>query len=276
MRFRKLKMLPKSRRHGPREKPGIHIYILPNLLTTGNLFFGFYSIVHSLKGQYLLAAYAIVAAAVFDVLDGRVARLTHATSKFGVEYDSMSDLISFGMAPSLLLYKWSLEPFGRIGWLACFLFLACGAMRLARFNVQVGKVEKKYFQGLPIPMAAGIVATSVMAANDLGLDATKNIFILAMTFLLGITMVSNFRYHSFKELDLKERKPFFMLIVALCVIVWVASKPEVNLFILFISYTLLGALFGIFGPARRKVQQIIIPEKYDLSKTKEQENEKSH
>lgn len=238
---------------------GVHIYILPNLLTTGNMFFGFYSMIFSLNGDFLMASYSIVGAAVFDVLDGRVARLTHSTSKFGVEYDSLSDLISFGVAPSILMYKWALEPFGRLGWLACFMYMACGALRLARFNVQVGKVEKRYFQGLPIPMAAGIVSTSVMAANELGVTAYKNHLALAMTFLLAVVMVSNFRYRSFKDLDFRERKPFFTLFIGLCVLIWVALKPEVNLFLAFITYALLGAIFGVFAPARRRISKIAVP-----------------
>src|ERR1700733_9449296 len=151
-------------------QPGIHIYVLPNLFTTGNMFFGFLSMIQSLEGHFVIAAYCIVAAAVFDTLDGRVARMTHATSKFGMEYDSLSDLVSFGVAPAILLYLWALKPFDRIGWLASFMYMACGALRLARFNVQAQSVEKKYFQGLPIPMAAGIVATSVTAALQTGID----------------------------------------------------------------------------------------------------------
>src|SRR5471030_2470512 len=165
----------------PKIKRKMPVYILPNLLTTGNMFFGFYSMIQSLSGNFTMAAYAIIWAAVFDTLDGRVARLTRSTSKFGMEYDSLSDLVSFGVAPAILLYQWALKPFDRLGWLACFLFLACGALRLARFNVQVASIEKKYFQGLPIPMAAGIVATSVMAADHAGINPQKNIFALAMT-----------------------------------------------------------------------------------------------
>jgi CDP-diacylglycerol--serine O-phosphatidyltransferase len=235
--------------------PRIHVYILPNIFTTGNMFFGFLSIIHSLKADFLFAAYAIVGAAVFDTLDGRVARLTQGTSRFGMEYDSLSDLISFGVAPAILLYLWALEPFERLGWLACFTFMACGALRLARFNVQATSVEKKYFQGLPIPMAAGIVATSVPAAIQAGIEPQKNTLILAMTFLLGFVMVSSFRYRSFKELDFKERKPFFTLIIGLCVMVFIALKPEVHLFIAFITYAILGAVLGILSPARRKISQ---------------------
>ncbi|MBK9324095.1 MAG: CDP-diacylglycerol--serine O-phosphatidyltransferase [Bdellovibrionaceae bacterium] len=224
----------------------MYIYVLPNLMTTGNLFFGFFAIIQALKAQFIIAAYAIVAAAVFDLLDGRLARLTRSTSKFGAEYDSLCDLVSFGVAPGLMLFQWALHPFGRLGWVACFLFVTCGALRLARFNVQSTRVEKNYFQGLPIPMAAGIVASSILAFHDLELEALGNVALLAMTALLAIVMVSNFRYRSFKDLDLKERLPFRYLILGVGVIVVVALRPEVMLFVLFIGYAILGAVFGVF------------------------------
>ncbi len=178
-------------------------------------------------------------------MDGRLARLTRSTSKFGAEYDSLCDVISFGMAPAILLYLWALEPFGRMGWLAAFMYLACGALRLARFNVQVGIVEKNYFQGLPIPMAGGIVASSVLAFKDLGLEAQHNWGLLFMCLLLAFVMVSNFRYRSFKDLDLKERLPFRYLVLGVAVLAIVAYWPEVMLFFLFLTYAILGAIFGI-------------------------------
>jgi CDP-diacylglycerol--serine O-phosphatidyltransferase len=233
-----------------RKKVSMHIYVLPNLLTTANMFFGFYAIIYAIKGQYLMAAYAIVAAAVFDLLDGRVARLTRSTSKFGAEYDSLCDLVSFGMAPGLLLYLWALQPFGRIGWLASFVFTACGALRLARFNVQAHIVEKNYFQGLPIPMAAGIVAGSVLAWNDLGLIASESLWLLCMTFLLAFVMVSNFRYRSFKDLDLRHRLPFRYLVLGLAIFAVVAWWPEVMIFMLFLTYAVLGAIFGLLKLGR--------------------------
>lgn len=240
----------------PKRKLSMHIYILPNLMTTGNLFCGYYAIISSIKGQFIYAAYAIVAAAVFDLLDGRLARLTHATSKFGAEYDSLCDLCSFGMAPGILLFQWALHPFERFGWLACFLYVTCGALRLARFNVQANVIEKSYFQGLPIPMAAGIVASSVLAFEDLQLEANGNLGLLIMTFLLAFVMVSTFRYRSFKDLDLKERHPFRYLVVGVALLTVVALRPEVNLFILFLTYAVLGALFGIFrwGKSARKIK----------------------
>jgi len=238
------------------KKLAIYIYVLPNLMTTGNLFCGFFAIIQALKGNFLFAAYAIVVAAVFDLLDGRLARLTRSTSKFGAEYDSLCDLVSFGVAPGIVLFQWALNPFGRLGWVACFLFVTCGALRLARFNVQANIVEKNYFQGLPIPMAAGIVASSILAFSDLELEASANPGLLIMTILLALVMVSNFRYRSFKDLDLKERMPFRYLLLGVGVIVVVALRPEVMLFVLFIGYAILGAVFGVFklGKNVRKIR----------------------
>lgn len=241
---------PKKRLRRLRMRPGMHIYILPNLITTMNLFMGFLAIIQAIQGQYVFAAYAIVGAAVFDQLDGRVARMTHSQSKFGAELDSLCDLVSFGAAPGILLFLWALQPFGRIGWLVSFLFCACGALRLARFNVQHEVVEKAYFQGLPIPMAAGIVASSVLAFTDLGWDPQHSYILLTMTALLAFVMVSTFRYRSFKDIDLKGRLPFKYLIVGVLIIVGVAVRPEVMLFVVFMTYATLGAIFGILGWGR--------------------------
>lgn len=238
---------PRRRIRRLRMRPGMHIYVLPNLITTMNLLSGFIAIVYAIKGDYMFAAYAIVAAAVFDALDGRVARMTHSMSKFGAEYDSLCDLVSFGVAPSLLLFLWALQPFGRLGWLVSFLFTACGALRLARFNVQANIVEKAFFQGLPIPMAAGIVASSVLAFTDLQWEPKGSYLLLFMTALCAFVMVSTFRYRSFKDLDLKQRLPFWYLPIALAVVVVVALHPEVMLFVLFMTYAVLGAIFGILG-----------------------------
>lgn len=228
-----------------RNKININIYILPNLLTTANMFFGFFAIIYSIKGEFTMSAYAIVAAAIFDLLDGRVARMTQSTSPFGAQYDSLTDIISFGMAPSVLLFLWSLQPFGRIGWLASFFYVACSGLRLAKFNVQKEVADPAFFQGLPTPMAAGIVASSVLAFIELGLDANKSILLLVMTFLLGFFMVSQFNYRSFKDIDLKKRLPFKYLVVGVFLFAIISIKPEVTLFFVFLTYALLGAISGI-------------------------------
>ena len=234
-----------------RQRMGMHIYVLPNLITTLNMFFGFFALIYAIRGEYVWSAYAIVGAAVFDLLDGRVARMTHSTSKFGAEYDSLCDLVSFGVAPGVLLYLWALQPFGRLGWLVSFLFTACGALRLARFNVQANIVEKAYFQGLPIPMAAGIVASSVLAWNDLGWDPQQSVLLLSMTIILAFVMVSTFRYRSFKDLDLRERLPFWYLVLGVGAFIVIAIRPEVMLFVLFMTYALFGAVFGVLGWGRK-------------------------
>lgn len=239
----------KTQRHKHRrpfkERMQNRIYVLPSLLTTGNLFFGFMSVVHSIRGNYMYAAYAIVAAAVFDLLDGRVARLTHSTSKFGAEYDSLCDLVSFGMAPGILVYLWALHPYGRFGWIAAFLFVACGALRLARFNVQSDVYGSNHFQGLPIPMAAGIISSAVLCYNKLGWEAEKSELLLGLTTLLALVMVSNFPYRSFKDIDFK-RHGFNYLVIGTFVIAAIAYNPQVMLFVLFAGYAVLGAILGIF------------------------------
>lgn len=258
-----------------RQRMGMHIYVLPNLITTLNMFFGFFALIYAIRQEYKWAAYAIVGAAVFDLLDGRVARMTRSTSKFGAEYDSLCDVISFGVAPGVLLYLWALQPFGRIGWLVSFLYTACGALRLARFNVQANIVEKNYFQGLPIPMAAGIVASSVLAWDDLGWDPQQSYMLLSMTVLLAFVMVSTFRYRSFKDLDLRERLPFWYLVIGVGVFAVIAIRPEVMLFVLFMTYAALGAVFGILGwgrtPKLRKQPSVAI-EGDDMHEVVESEN----
>ncbi len=261
------------------KKLGMYIYILPNMMTTANLFCGFYSLIFSIQGEYKNAAIAVVVAAIFDLLDGRLARLTHATSKFGAEYDSLCDLVSFGIAPAFLMYLWALQPLGRVGMMASFLFAACGALRLARFNVQVGVVEKNFFQGLPIPMAAGIVASSFIAFNDLGWDAEewRGWLLFSMVVLLAIVMVSNFRYRSFKDLDLKERLPFKYLILGVVILVIVALHPEVMLFVMFLTYATLGAVFGVLriGKKQRQIRaSVYAPEptlEHDLQEEQDDE-----
>ncbi|HEY5594245.1 MAG TPA: CDP-diacylglycerol--serine O-phosphatidyltransferase, partial [Nitrospiria bacterium] len=182
------------------------IYLIPNLLTTGNLFSGYYAIIAVFNANYLYAAMAILLAMAFDVLDGKSARLTKSTSRFGVEYDSLADLVSFGVAPGLLIYSWALSSYGRIGWIAAFLYVVCGALRLARFNVQVGSVESKHFVGLPIPAAAGVIASLVVLDQHILQMGTeiKPLLILGFIYVLAFLMVSSFRYRSFKDFHLRD------------------------------------------------------------------------
>ena len=189
------------------------IYLLPNLFTTGALFAGYYSIIAGINGKFEIAAIVIFIAALLDGLDGRVARLTNTESEFGEQYDSLSDLISFGLAPSLLMYNWSLHSLGeihplmgKIGWLAAFIYAVCGALRLARFNVHIGSIDKNYFEGLPSPAAAALVCSFVWVAVDHGFTGESLQFIvLGLTLIAGLLMVSKFNYYSFKTLPLKRQ-----------------------------------------------------------------------
>ncbi len=261
-RPKRSKAVRKRRKLVHKDRLGVEIYVLPNLITTANMFFGFFAIIRAIRGEYTIAAYALVAAAVFDLLDGRVARLTKSESSFGAQYDSLCDLVSFGIAPGLLLFLWALQPYGRIGWLACFFYVACGALRLARFNVYENMKQmtdyknddedSAFFYGLPIPMAAGIVASAIIAFKDLGLEASKSPIILAATIIAGISMVSNFPYRSFKDVDLRKSLPFHYLVTGVGIMVFVAIKPEITLFILFVSYASLGLLSGFYMSLYRK------------------------
>lgn len=229
------------------------IYILPNTLTLCSMLLGFFSILSSLKGNYLHASWAIIFATVFDGLDGWVARLTHSTTKFGIELDSLSDLVAFGVAPAVMMYKWALVPFGRIGWAAAFLFLACGALRLARYNVQMGSAESKSFTGMPIPGAATIIATLVIFYYQMwGSMPEKNIFILFLTFFLAVLMVSTLRFHGMKELDFRKRKPFWILVAIVVVLSIILMHPPIALFLFAMIYLIGGIIENIILYYRKK------------------------
>jgi CDP-diacylglycerol--serine O-phosphatidyltransferase len=219
-------------------------YILPNLFTTANMFCGFFGMIASINGNFQVAAIAILASCLFDILDGKVARLVGATSRFGVEYDSLADLVAFGVGPAILMYLWALKPFGRLGWLAAFLFMACGALRLARFNVQVDSVSKKYFVGLPIPGAACMVATTVLFASQwqIAYIPEHSVLLLVTTYVLGFLMVSNIPYNSLKELEALRGKLLPTLFVVLVLITVVAAKPHMMLFSMFLTYVVSGPL----------------------------------
>jgi len=241
------------------------IYILPNLVTTGSLFAGFYSLVSTLNGNYSVAALWIFGSAVCDGLDGKVARLTGSTSKFGVEYDSLADLVAFGVTPALMVFAWALRPFGRLGWLAAFLFVACGALRLARFNVQVNTVESKRFVGLPIPAAACMVASTVLLFHHFDrlpqelFQAPfmfKRLAIITLIYLLAFLMVSNFRYYSFKDPALIKRQPFGFLLLAVILLIIVVAEPVVMTFVIMLCYVLSGPIgFILTWPRRRRLEK---------------------
>ena len=217
------------------------IYILPNLFTTGNLFCGFWAIISVFQEKFFYAAVAILLACVFDILDGKVARLSGATSKFGVQYDSLADLVSFGIAPALLAFSWALRPYGKFGWLAAFLFVVCGALRLARFNVQSSSGEAKYFKGLPIPAAASMIALTILLYLELIETVwVKDIAILAMIYILAFLMVSNIRYFSFKELNLAKRKPFSIFIFVILSMIVIIMHPVIVLFVFALGYVFSG------------------------------------
>ncbi|NVJ51481.1 MAG: CDP-diacylglycerol--serine O-phosphatidyltransferase [Gammaproteobacteria bacterium] len=230
-----------------KKAPARGIYLLPNLLTTAGLFAGFYAVVASMKGQFEPAAIAIFIAMIMDGLDGRVARMTGTQSNFGAEYDSMADIVSFGVAPSLVAYNWALVDQGKLGWLAAFVFVAGGALRLARFNTQLGTADKKYFQGLAIPSAAAILAGMVWLGVDLKIDGREyGFWISIITILLGLAMVSNLRYYSFKEVNWKGKVPFIAVLVMVLVIVLVAYQPPVVLFTVFGGYALSGPVLTLW------------------------------
>ena len=229
------------------------IYLLPNLFTTGAMFAGYYSIIASINGKYETAAIFIFIAALLDGLDGRVARLTNTQSDFGVQYDSLSDLVSFGLAPSILMFTWALQSLGeihpvmgKIGWLASFIYAVSAALRLARFNVQVEVIDKAYFQGLPSPAAAGLLASFVWAAEDLGLSTHDLRFVaLPLTVITGLLMVSRFRYYSFKTLPIKERVSFGWILLLVGIFVLLALDPPKVLFVTAFSYALSGPVLTL-------------------------------
>ena len=236
------------------------IYLLPNLFTTAALFSGFYAIIAATTDRFEAAAVAIFIGMILDGLDGRVARLTNTQSAFGAEYDSLSDLVCFGLAPALLMHEWSLYSLahlsgllGKLGWLAAFIYTAATALRLARFNTQVGKVDKAYFQGLASPAAAGVIAGFVWLSIGYQLDgSTLVVPAWIITVTMGALMVSKFRYHSFKDLDLKGRVPFFTILIMVMIFVLVSIDPPQILFLGFLGYAISGPIFTLIALRKRR------------------------
>jgi CDP-diacylglycerol--serine O-phosphatidyltransferase len=237
----------------PRMKQGI--LLVPSLLTTASVFAGFYALIAAVNGLAYRAGAAILLAMVFDALDGRVARYTRSASRFGLEYDALADLLSFGVAPGVLLYTWALQPHGRMGWLAVFLYVICGGLRLARFNAQNRPEKAGDFVGLPIPGAAGVVASTVMFFEEFPpRPAPPARGVALMAYCLAFLMVSNFRYRSFKRLQLRERRPFHLLVASVLLLVVVAAFPHLSLFVGLFAYALSGPAEGVWSLVRPGVR----------------------
>ncbi|NVK21649.1 MAG: CDP-diacylglycerol--serine O-phosphatidyltransferase [Kangiellaceae bacterium] len=223
------------------------IYLLPNLLTTAGLFAGFYAVIASMQGRFEHAAIAIFIAMIMDGLDGRIARITNTQSDFGAEYDSMADMVSFGIAPSLVVYNWALLDSGKLGWLAAFVYVVGAALRLARFNTQVGIADKRYFQGLASPSAAAILAGLVWLGTEYQWQIKPwSVYVAFLTMIVGLLMVSNFRYSSFKEVDWKGKIPFIGILIMVLIFVLIASEPPLVLFAGFAIYALSGPILTLW------------------------------
>lgn len=240
--------LPQKRSRG--------IYLLPNLFTTAALFSGFYAVLAAMNGKFEYAAIAIFVAMVMDGLDGRVARMTNTQTAFGAEYDSLSDMVAFGLAPSLVIYVWSLNHLGKLGWLAAFIYTAGAALRLARFNTQIGTADKRYFQGLPSPAAAAVLAGSVWVAVEYEVQGVDVSYLAGLiTLACGLLMVSNVRYNSFKEIDFRGKIPFMTVVVMMLVLAVVISQPSKVLFILFMVYAVSGPVLTLRYLHQRRAER---------------------
>ena len=248
--------LPPGGTEGGDREGSLHraIYLLPNALTTCGLFSGFYAIIATIDGQYQIAALCILIAHVFDGLDGRIARLTNTTSRFGIEYDSLSDVVAFGVAPGVLVYKWALEPWGPWGWLAASLYVVCGALRLARFNVQAETGSKPRFVGLPIPAAADTIASTVLLYYFFGGEGAthKHLILLVLIYALAALMISNVSYNSFKGIRFDPRQPFWILVALVVGMNYVIAEPQIVLFTAFLLYALSGPVTWVLGHRKRR------------------------
>jgi CDP-diacylglycerol--serine O-phosphatidyltransferase len=236
------------------------IYILPSIFTSLSLFCGFYSITASLGGNFLQASWALIIAAIFDAADGRIARLTRSVSKFGELYDSLVDMISFGATPAILVYTWVLQPFGRWGWLAAFLYIICVALRLARFNLQSSSSENKYFQGLPSPPSGVMLAATVILFSSFQFDEALTVVVPLITAVLALLMVSNLRYYSFKDVDFRKRRPFNVLVALILLLILFLAEPEILLFAGAALYILSGPVAFLFKARKKKMQKKILGE----------------
>ncbi len=235
------------------------IYLLPNLFTTAALFSGFYAIIAAMNGNFENAAIAVFIAMIADTLDGRVARMTNTQTAFGAEYDSLSDMVSFGIAPALMVYHWSLAHLGKLGWMAAFLYAAGTALRLARFNTQSHDTDKRYFQGLPCPAAAGVVVGCVWLGYVCDIQGILiSIPVSALTIIAAALMVSKIRYHSFKKIDLKGKVPFFVLLVPVLIIAAIAVDPPQMLFAIFFCYAISGPLLTLLELRKMRSKHLLL------------------
>lgn len=251
------------------------IYLLPNLLTTGAMFAGFYAVIAGMGGDFRSACVAILVAMFLDGLDGRVARMTNTQSAFGAEYDSLSDMVAFGVAPALICFSWSLSHLGKLGWTAAFIYVACAALRLARFNVQLGNADKRYFTGLASPSAAGLVVFMVWTFHEYQFDSDIVTAIPAalLTALAGILMVVNVPYYSFKDLD-RNRVPFVVMLAVILVIVIVAWDPPTVLWGMAIAYAASGPAMAIYNRRKRRRAQVQTSEEtHDVDQESQEEQD---
>jgi CDP-diacylglycerol--serine O-phosphatidyltransferase len=224
------------------------IYLLPNLLTLGALFAGFYAIIAGMSGNFNAAGWAILIASVMDGLDGRVARLTNTQSAFGAQFDSLADMVSFGVAPALIVFSFALSSLGNAGWAASFIYISCAALRLARFNVQLGTVDKRFFVGLQSPVAAGLVTFCVWVAAKYNIEPGMTVAVLTalLTALTGLLMVSNYRYYSFKEIHFKGTVPYVVFLTAVVLLVVIAQRPHEVLLTMCLFYVASGPLMALY------------------------------
>jgi CDP-diacylglycerol--serine O-phosphatidyltransferase len=243
------------------------------LFTTAGLFAGFFAIVAAMNNRFEAAAIAVFIAMLLDGLDGRVARMTNTQTDFGAEYDSLADMVSFGMAPALVMYQWALSGMGKLGWLAAFIYTASAALRLARFNTQVGIADKRYFQGLASPAAAAIVCGLVWVGEEYGLSGrTIEIIALAVTIMAGLLMVSNVRYHSFKGFNFKAKVPFVTILIVMLILVFLSSDPPTVLFSIFSLYAISGPILTLWHLRKRRAERKTHTRQEKNSDTKDLEN----
>ncbi len=255
-----------KRKKKTRKKTRKGIFILPNLFTSASLFGGFYAVIAAIQGRFEAAAVAIIIAAVFDGIDGRIARFTKTNSYFGKEYDSLCDLVSFGMAPAILAFLWALKPFGRLGWLAGFMYVICGALRLARFNVERNTVGDTHFKGLPIPAAACFISSIILFTDSINFFAEKkDVISIIVIYVLSFLMVSSISYMSFKEFNIRNQKPFNVLVAIILVFIVIAYKPKILLFLILLSYILSGPALSLFLFRRKDYgkKEFLIPVSMD-------------